>query len=79
MKSEQDQYIAAIESILSEIPALERSLENAKNPDHQKRVERSLKQRNKRFERMISFQFRMQLRNICREVGVEGRFLEANT
>lgn len=79
MKSEQDQYTAAIESILSEIPALERSLENAKNPDHQKRVEKSLKQRNKRFERMISFQFRMKLRNLCREVGVDGHFLDANS
>lgn len=70
-----DLHRQAIEQVLREIPVLERNIGGESCPTAQKQLQRSLNQQQKRFEHMISYQFRMSLRKMCREVGVRGDFM----
>ena len=70
----QEHYLHTIDRLLRELSSLEREVATA--PDHERTSrERSLKVRRKRFERLIPYQFRQQLRSLCRDVGVEGDFM----
>lgn len=71
---EADQYILAIENVLKRIPKLEQELEKVKCPERQKSLERSLKFQRKRFERMIPYQHRRTLSNLCCQLGIKGDF-----
>lgn len=70
-----DQYRLIIEKVLSEIPNLEREIDESSCPDDQKRLEKTLKLHKKRFEHMISYKYRLALKNLCKEVGVKGDFM----
>ena len=70
-----DSYRHAIEELLRQIPELERNLSQVAGENERQRLERSLRHREKRLERMIPFQFRLQLRNLCLQAGVQGNFL----
>lgn len=65
-----EDYAHTIDKVLREIPQLERTLKVSHCPDEQKKVERSLKQRVKKLERLISYQHRKSLRQICTELGI---------
>ena len=67
-------YHQEIEFILSDLPRLERALMATKEEEKRLQLERSLKTRTKRFERLIPYQFRRQLQNLCLHVGVKGEF-----
>ena len=71
-----DKYALAIEQLLRQIPELERNLSIACNKEDKLSLERSLKHRRKRFEHLIPFSFRIQLRNLCKQAGISGNFLE---
>lgn len=71
---EADQYIIAIEKVLKRIPKLEQQLEATACPDEQKSLERSLKFQRKRFERMIPYQHRRVLHNLCQQLNIQGDF-----
>jgi len=68
-----DKYIRSIDELLRQIAELERNLLVA-NGDHKFFIQRSLKNKHKRFEHLIPFKFRTQLKNLCREEGVMGSF-----
>lgn len=70
-----DHYIHVIEELLRQIPELERSLSQVAAESERQRLARSLRHREKRLERMIPFQFRRQLHNMCQQVGVRGNFI----
>lgn len=70
---EADRYIRTIDELLREIAKLERNL-LAASGDHKFFIQRSLKNKQKRFEHLIPYKFRMQLKNICRDAGVSGSF-----
>ncbi len=70
----QDSYMKQIEQLLQEIPALERNLGCEEASGDRRKLERALRARNKRFELLIPFSFRQQLRGICRQAGVKGTF-----
>ena len=70
-----DKHHSRIEELLRQIPELERSLSDAQEEQTRIRLERSLKHRRKRFEFLIPYPFRQQLREICKEVGVRGDFM----
>lgn len=70
----QDPYIKQIEQLLQEIPALERDLGCESAEEHRRRLERALRAKNKRFELLIPFSFRQQLRGICRQAGIHAIF-----
>jgi regulator of replication initiation timing len=64
-----------IEELLRQIPELERSLSSAKEETTRISLEKSLKHRRKRFEFLIPYQFRRQLRNMCKDAGIRGEFM----
>ncbi len=70
----QEQYLHTIDRLLRELSLLEREVAHAPANEKVGR-ERSLKVRTKRFERLIPFQFRLELKNLCREAGVQGDFM----
>lgn len=72
---EPDKYYDTIEQLLRQIPELERNLLSAQEEKQRINLERTLKLRRKRFEHLIPYQFRRQLLNICRDVGVRGEFM----
>lgn len=72
---EPDRYFDNIERLLRQIPELERNLSLAQEEKARINIERSLKNRRKRFEHLIPYQFRRQLRNLCRDAGVRGDFM----
>ena len=72
---EPDKYHNTIERLLRQIPELERNLSMAQEEKTRINLERSLKLRRKRFEHLIPYQFRRQLRNLCRDAGVRGDFM----
>ncbi len=69
-------YMKQIEELLREIPCLERTINEESSEERRFSLERSLKARTKRFEHLIPFSFRQELRFLCREVGVNGEFGE---
>ncbi|MEZ4829429.1 MAG: hypothetical protein R3C61_24565 [Bacteroidia bacterium] len=73
--SAEDQYILSIEQLLRQISDLRRELEGEPGADRRRSVERSIRQREKRLERLIPYKFRIELRNICLNLGVTGDFL----
>lgn len=72
----EDRYIIAIEQILQQIPQLERNLAKTCCENEKRSIEKSLKQREKRFEFLIPYKFRIELQNICHNLGVKGKFLD---
>jgi hypothetical protein len=72
---EPDKHIHTIERLLQQIPELERNLDRAEREEERIRIERSLKHRRKRFEHLIPFRFRLELRRLCQQAGVQGDFL----
>ncbi len=69
-----NQYIIAIEEVLRRIPELEQAVEKAQCPCQHRSLARSLKLQRKRFERMISYQDRRSLQNLCMQLGIDGKF-----
>ncbi|GAB4408537.1 MAG: hypothetical protein OHK0039_11720 [Bacteroidia bacterium] len=69
-----DSYSRAIDELLREIPALERTLSTTGEDATRQALQRSLNHRLKRFECLIPYRFRLQLQHLCREVGVCGNF-----
>lgn len=70
----QENYMQRIEELLRDMAALERDLPRADDESTRISLERSLKLRKKRFEHLIPFSFRQELRCLCKEVGVTGEF-----
>lgn len=68
-----DKYIRTIDELLREIARLERNLSVA-DGDHKFYIQRTLKNKLKRFEHLIPYKFRMQLKNVCKEAGIQGNF-----
>jgi hypothetical protein len=73
---EADKYRSEIERLLRDIPELERILLACLPERERISCERSLKMRTKRFEHMIPYRFRLELRTICQQAGVKGDFME---
>ena len=71
----EDRYHREIERLLRDIPELERCVSTTDAEERRISFERSLKVRRKRFERLIPYRFRLQLRNVCKQVGVQGDFM----
>lgn len=61
----------AIESLLRSIPELERNLCTTEEENRKRNLQRSLRNREKRFDHLIPFRFRLQLHNICKDVGIK--------
>lgn len=72
---ERDRYRTEIERLLRDIPELERTLSASPPEDERVSCERSLKMRRKRFEHLIPYRFRLELRRLCQQAGVEGDFM----
>ncbi|MDP5170391.1 MAG: hypothetical protein NWR72_09095 [Bacteroidia bacterium] len=70
----QDLYIKRIEELLREIRSLEKDLHEATADQEKDQIIRSLKLKKKRFETLIPFSFRQELRSMCKKVGVRGEF-----
>lgn len=70
----QDLHFKRIDELLSEISSLEKKLTNEQQQQERLRIERSLKLRKKRFEHLIPFPFRRELRMICFRAGIESTF-----
>lgn len=68
-----DKYIQSIDKLLKEIAELERNLSVAEG-EHKFFIQRSLKNRKRRFEHLIPYKFRQQLKNLCKKAGVVGEF-----
>lgn len=69
-----DKYIRSIDQLLREIAELERNLQHAEG-DHKFFIQRSLKNKNRRFELLFPYKFRLQLTQLCNELGISGDFL----
>ena len=72
----QDLYMKRIDELLREIPSLERHIDEEQSEERRNSLVRSLKARKKRFEHLIPFAFRQELRCICQRAGVSGSFQE---
>ncbi|MEL6675656.1 MAG: hypothetical protein AAFR61_25845 [Bacteroidota bacterium] len=70
----QDLHQTAIEQLLQQIPLIERNVWAQQSEQDRERWEKRLRQKEKRFERLIPYSFRRQLKNLCLEVGVSGEF-----
>ena len=68
-----DKYIRSIDELLRQMAQLEKNLQEAEG-EYKFFIQRSLKNKNKRFEHLIPYKFRLQLKNICRDAGVIGQF-----
>ncbi len=71
-------YILEIDALLRKIAELERSLSHAEDEQERIQIQRCLKNKEKRLEHLTPFRFRLQLRNLCKKVGVSGSFLDKN-
>lgn len=70
----QDLHIKRIDELLRDISSLEKRLSQEQREQERQRIERALKLRKKRFEHLIPFPFRRELKIICLSAGVDGRF-----
>lgn len=66
-----DPHLIAIENLLRSIPELERNLSTTVEEDKKRLLQRSLRNREKRFDHLIPFRFRLQIYNICKEKGIK--------
>lgn len=72
---ETNRHHAEIERLLRDMSELERNLSCCLPEDERISCERSLKMRRKRFEHLIPYRFRLKLRNLCQQAGVDGNFI----
>lgn len=70
----QDLHIKRIDELLRDISSLEKRLGQTQMEQERLRIERSLKLRKKRFEHLIPFPFRRELKTICLSAGIDGCF-----
>ncbi len=70
----QDLHIKRIDELLRDISSLEKRLSQEQKEQERLRIERSLKLRKKRFEHLIPFPFRRELKMICFRAGIESTF-----
>lgn len=70
----QDLHFKRIDELLSEISSLEKKLTNERQQQERLRIERSLKSRKKRFEHLIPFPFKRELKMICLQAGIDSTF-----
>ncbi|MEL7535213.1 MAG: hypothetical protein AAFN10_28200 [Bacteroidota bacterium] len=66
-----DPHLSAIEDLLRSIPELERNLSSTEEENQRRLILRSLRNREKRFDHLIPFRFRLQIHNICKELGIK--------
>ena len=66
-----DPYLRSIENLLRSISQLERKLSASQVESERQKIRKALRNRQKRLELLIPFQFRLQLHNLCKEVGVK--------
>lgn len=67
----QDPHLLAIENLLRSIPELERNLSTTEEENQKRTLQRSLRNREKRFDHLIPFRFRLQIHNICKDLGIK--------
>ncbi|TAE62045.1 MAG: hypothetical protein EAZ89_00090 [Bacteroidetes bacterium] len=69
-----DKYTLAVDQLLRQMAELERRASLAEAEEERRQVGRCLEHCHKRFEYLIPFPFRMELRRLCRDAGVQGNF-----
>ncbi len=68
-------YSNTINTLLRDIPLLERKMLDAVSPEESQKLHKSLRYREQKLDRLLSYQERWQLRQMCLESGVSGNFL----
>ncbi|MDX2246753.1 MAG: hypothetical protein SF052_08265 [Bacteroidia bacterium] len=73
--SAEDQYRVTIDQLLRQLSDLQKELGGNLCDQRRKSIERSIKQREKKLERLIPYKFRLELKILCQKAGVSGDFI----